>query len=115
MTILYHYTCGHTRVKLGSRTATLRPNTVPGLMSPLVWLTDLDKPIADALGLTSLLLLCDRTEHRYRVTDNTSAARWISVRRRHPLRHALESAPGARPMHWWVSSLPVPVIYDPLP
>lgn len=80
---------------------------------PLVWLTDLDAPARDALGLTSHLIDCDRTQHRYRVTDLTSVQHWLQVRRSHPLRDELEHARGARPMHWYVSLLPVSVIYDP--
>lgn len=110
MSVLYHYTCDHGHEAI---TDTLRPNGWP---LQVVWLTDLDLPMRDALGLTSHSLSCDRTAHRYRVTDANTAAPWSTYRRTiDPLvAHALESTPGVKPMHWWVSVAPVPVAYDPI-
>lgn len=108
---LWHFTCddGHKQI-----TDTLRPNR------GIVWLTDLNMPIRDALGLTSHMLGCDRAAHRYRVTDDSACVKWVDSRLRHLIGPArehtleLESAPGARPMHWWVAEVPVPVVYDPI-
>jgi hypothetical protein len=115
---LYHYTCDHGHALLGSGSAVLVPGQEqtdkqvpwPGR---LVWLTDLDKPVRDALGLTSHILACDRTRHRYRVTNPDRTVRWVTVARNYP-RDEIEAELGARPMHWWVSPGPVPVVYDPL-
>ena len=59
---LYHYTCDHARQLIGMR-GKLKPHQHPLLSKwrPLVWLTDLEEPDAGALGLTSLMLDCDRT------------------------------------------------------
>lgn len=108
---LFHYCCAHSHAQI---TDTLRPNR------GLVWLTDLNVPIRDALGLTSHMLGCDRTAHRYRVTDESVCIRWVDSRLSHligPAREqtlALESMPGVKPMHWWVAEVPVPVVYDPI-
>jgi len=110
MTVLWHYTCTHHHRQLGWSGA-LKPGR-----DGFVWLTDLDHPYAEALGLTSNFLDCDRTAHRYRVRVITDARPWIEVRRElHPGRvEALESAPGVLPRHWWVAAALVPVTYDPI-
>ena len=117
---LWHYTCDHGRAGIGDR-----GYLVPGVMltdrvanlpcSRYVWLTDLAVPIRDALGLTGLIVKCDRVAHRYRVWDETTVRRWVDVARDVPraIRENLESAPGARPAHWYVSEEPVPAVYDP--
>lgn len=106
---LYHYCCSHSLIGI-RRDGTLKPNPHPWLPLPLVWLTDLAEPHRDALGLTSVTLRCDRTE--YRVVVETDAERWVRFAR--PLgpetREAFETTPGALPMHWWVSEVPVPVL-----
>lgn len=107
---LWHYTCNHHRAQLGWNAALM-----PGL-DGFVWLTDLDHPHAAALGLTRVVLTCDRTAHRYRVTGAVPARPWTEVRREvNPVRvQALESAPGVLPRHWWVAETLVPVVYDPI-
>lgn len=111
----YHYTCDHRHRLIGS---TIVPGDTLGRYddSPHIyaWFTDLSRPNRDALGLTSTILTCDRTAHRYRVTDTRDLIHWTHVRRNHPWAAELESAPGARPMHWWVARHPVPVAYDPI-
>lgn len=108
---LYHYTCEHAALDIGER-GTLRPHL------GLIWLTDLDVPMRDALGLTSNTLACDRTAFRYRVLDDTPCMWWIGWSRLRqeswrPWVAELEAAPGVRPVHWWVSTAPVPVVADP--
>lgn len=109
MTTLWHYTCDHHHLQLGRRNV-----LTPG-RDGFVWLTDLDHPYAAALGLTSVVLACDRTAHRYRVRYAADARPWTEVRREvNPVRReALESAPGVLPRHWWVATTLVPVVYDP--
>lgn len=106
---LYHYTCSHALPGI-LRDGFLRPNINPLLDDlDLVWLTDLDTPDRAALGLTSNILSCDRTEHRVEV--DVEAIHWPRFARRFPAeqRRPLEFAPGAMPMHWYVSETPVPV------
>jgi hypothetical protein len=123
---LYHYTCQHGRDAIGEAGTLLAPEQVqPGHAARLpphmrelswfIWLTDLDVPHRDALGLTSHSLACDRTRYRYRVADTSHARRWTQLRSScHPgMVEALESAPGAMPAHWWIATHPVRVHYAP--
>jgi hypothetical protein len=117
--VLYHYTCAHS-LKGIRREGKLTPNPHPLLGGlELVWLTDLDIPDIGALGLTSHIIKCRRTE--YRITaGGVEALHWPEFARQ--LRrttgdrqilagvNALEGAPGVLPMHWWVSTWPVPVV-----
>lgn len=122
MSALWHYTCDHGRRAIGERGSLIPAAARPGVgnLSPwtalLVWMTDLDVPVRDGLGLTSHTLTCDRTVYRYRVTDPADCLPWMVVR--HSLspayRDGVERAPGALPRHWWVSPLPVPVVLDQL-
>ncbi len=106
---LFHYCCSHSVPGI-RRDRTLKPNPHPWLPIPLVWLTDLEEPHREGLGLTSETLRCDRTE--YRVTVDAEAERWVRFAR--PLgmetRAVFETTPGVLPMHWFVSTSPVPVL-----
>jgi len=107
---LYHYACSHSAAGIRAD-GFLRPHAQVLLGDvKLVWLTDMEVPDADALGLTSWTLRCDRTEHRFEV--DYDAQRWVSYARglTPEQRWALEIAPGARPMHWWVSTESVPIL-----
>lgn len=102
---LYHYTCAHSLARMrpdvyGVRT--LEPRSPGGLL----WLTDLETPIREALGLTSMIIDCDRTQHRLAVLDPSTVRRWVDVRRQYPGLWDLELAHGAMPMHWYVSTSP---------
>lgn len=106
---LYHYTCSHSRAKI----------LLDGILKPnersyrrLLWLTDLEVPHVQGLGLTSFMLRCDRTE--WRVTVNTEIAeRWTEYAHRMrvewPIRQVLDGVPGAQPLHWWVSEVDIPI------
>lgn len=114
MTRLYHYTCAHAAEHI-RRERWLQGNVHPLMpeAGPLIHLTDLDTPMRSALGLTSNILLCDRTE--YRVTVSTSeAVHWPVFARTIPrhVRHELEDAPGAMPMHWYVVQGPPVAVFD---
>lgn len=109
---LYHYTCDHGRQAIGL-SGMLLPHGLPGGVQ-LVWLTDMSTPDRRSLGLTSAMLRCDRTQHRYRITDDTGVMRWLAVRRRFHSLGLLELTPGVRPAHWWVSLTPIPAAYDPI-
>lgn len=113
---LYHYTCrehGHRGLGDVGRLRVPDSRTLSPLK--LIWLTDLEIPMAEPLGLTHYTLACDRTEIRYRVTDNEGIEPWHEHRRELPeeLVWPIELAPGAMPMHWFVAATPVPVIHDP--
>jgi hypothetical protein len=109
---LYHYTCADHAPTIDAELL-LRPNEHPLLPGiPLVWLTDLDTPVRDALGLTrGTLITCDRTTHRFTVADPSACIPWVALARLLPrhVRDAFE-APPAMPMHWWVSASPIPVL-----
>lgn len=113
---LFHFTCDHSRagINLSGRLVPMRSPLTGGL--GLVWLTDLPTPNRDALGLSSVLLTCDRTQFRYVVVDAIDVVPWMEYRRQapHGLVSVLESVPGVRPRHWFVSEVDVPVRYAPL-
>lgn len=109
---LWHFTCSH-GVEGITKLRLLHPN--PHLLLPgrpsLLWLTDLETPDRDGLGLTSERLSRDRTEYRVRV-DATYGARWWPEWARdervpRQIRDDLETF--GRPAHWWVSPIPLPV------
>lgn len=104
---LYHYTCDHGFAGAG-RDKLLYPH---GLLLKAVWATDLDTPDRDALGLTSRILNCDRTEYRATV-DGRHFEHWFQARRDidPDIRDGLELAPGVQPGNWFVSFEPVPVL-----
>ena len=109
---LYHFTCSDSAPVI-AECGELRPKLQPLLGRRLVWLTDLDAPTREQVGLTSRLLACDRME--YRVTVDFDAERWAQYARTFAARyrrHALilNQTTGALPLHWWVSAEPVPVL-----
>lgn len=112
-TALYHYTCSCSLAAI-YREGLLRPHAIPG-QDPLVWLTDFDTPLREALGLTMNLISCDRTEFRFQVDLDDVEPGVITPWHRYArhvnpdLRRALDWEPGAMPMHWWVATDPVPV------
>lgn len=114
---LWHYTCTHGHAGISHDQGLLRPGRLlvddPDA-GTFVWLTDLDAPAAEPLGLTRDLAPCDRTEHRWRV-QAPQALRWVKLRRWLPAPYvqALEGARGAMPMHWWVSLDPIQATYAP--
>lgn len=111
---LYHYTCtdhGQAGIEPGGM---LLPNHHPWLPFPLIWVTDLDVPHREALGLTSYSLSCDRTKIRYEVHPNLigNCIPWVKYAQKLPpeVRETLESAPGTMPRHWWVAEQPLLVL-----
>ena len=127
MVVLYHYTCDHGRAALGGQAEVLpiwallarsmRTDQIPPVAN-FSWFTDLASPQRKALGLTSNILKCDRTMHRYRVVPEAEkrCAWWMDVRDRvdEEIRRNLESVAGVKPGHWWVATMPVAVFYDPV-
>lgn len=113
--VLYHYTCEHSAKSILAE-GELHGNEHPLMpeAGPIIWLTDMEVPDRLALGLTSRLLRCDRTAHRFAVRTDR-AQHWPVAARRPELaaaRRLLEFAPGVRPAHWWVvlNAGPLPVL-----
>lgn len=106
---LYHYTCSDHAAEI-RRDGLIKVSPVFGTggQKQVVWMTDLDVPNKKGLGLTSNLLSCDRTEYRFEITDPRAVFHWNEAKRYLPrgVVEQLEAAPGAMPMHWWVSGLP---------
>lgn len=119
---LFHYTCEHGHRGIGKEgylhpAAHLFPEKTFPWTGHYVWLTDLPNPAVTPLGLTSIVTVCDRTQYRYRVADGFDhAAPWVRIRRLLPQDQvALLEQPGNLIRYWWVASVPVPVVYDPVP
>ena len=109
---LYHYACAHTRKAVGTR-GMLQPHPQPVLGGlRVLWLTDQEVPDREGLGLTSLMLDCDRIAYRYIV--DCDAVRYLDIRMvLHPMsRMTLETVPGARPDLWWMVSESVLGVLD---
>lgn len=120
---LFHYTCAHSRAGIEADGSVLPLASLPGMDKKLAlippwghvaWFTDLTTPDPAGLGLTSQSLHCDRTEHRFRVTDRSGLVWWPQVRRTFAQMQALEDAPGALPVHWWLSFGATPVVRQAL-
>lgn len=118
--MLWHFTCHHTRRTLGDTGLLIPANDLtdrlPGWFWPgrYVWLTDLPNPARDTVGLSSDLIHCDRMAYRYQVTDEANVVPWALERHRHEATaYLIEETPGARPVHWYVATEPVPVVYQP--
>jgi hypothetical protein len=105
---LYHYTCSHA-YPLIQKDGLLRPGP-----DGLVWLTDIAPPAPRlALGLTSYMLKCDRLAHVFVVEEVDSVVWWMEFRKQCPAwLLEKETCPGVMPMHWFVSTEPVPVISE---
>lgn len=128
MSFLWHYTCeDHGRAGLGAGGKLLSIRELwPDLVdrfpahaveqADLIWLTDLDLPVRGALGLTSRSITCDRIAYRYEVVAGET---WPWMTMRHTVNPRLvadlEEAPGAMPVHWYVATEPVSVVYNPIP
>ena len=122
---LWHYTCNHSRTLIGRNGFLLPPmawqadrfmdriNDLDGLLqASLVWLTDLDEPDIDGLGLTSHILRCDRSQHRYRVLSNRGVIPFGQIQHKFSASgQASLLTAAARPEHWFVSFNRVPVEY----
>lgn len=123
---LYHYTCDHGHAALCRSGLVLplgrhSPNAAAHLkatpyawMAGLCWFTDLARPRAVLLGLTSNALTCDRTRHRWRVVDTSGVVPWLQVSNAYPAAVVdLLNEPPHTPEHWWVAGQGVPVEPDP--
>lgn len=109
---LYHFTCEHGAERIVQE-GLLRPN--PLLKPSVIWLTNLSDAPREWLGLTSIILECDRTQYRFsaEVEEPERYVDWAKrVRLSRRVRDAWELAPGALPMHWWISETPLPVLRD---
>lgn len=106
---LYHWTCAH-------RAPGIRQDGAVKPYMGLSWWTDLEQPggrTRKAVVLTSRLLDCDRMAYRCEAGEVADIIRWRdyvkTAGRDAAWVEELEMAPGAKPEHWWVSQVDVPV------
>jgi hypothetical protein len=106
---LWHYTCRHAAQRIGRR-GDLEPHAQPALEGRVVlWATDLAEPDRDALGLTSTILPCDRTEVRYRILEPDAFEPWTAWwpgQRINPQLISQLTHPPHAPKHWYVAVCP---------
>lgn len=114
MVELFHYTCSCWAPKIGAQQL-LRGSTHPILQGygRLIWLTNLDTPVARALGLP--IKPCDRLQFRVAVDAGAdNIVRWSPWARRQlplALRQAVEvNDPGALHAHWFLGFGQLPVL-----
>lgn len=107
---LLHRTCDHGKHRIEPEMVLRAPNVA---FHGLIWLSDLENPSPQMLGLTSFMLRCNRMEWVCEV-ETTLAVPWTdwAHENRVPLhiRLALDGAPGAQPRRWWVSEHPLEVL-----
>lgn len=118
-TPLYHYTCEHGHADIEKAGGILKSSALlvdNPRADPLLWLTDIDWPFRDALGLTMDMISCDRTKFRYRIDNTEHIHPWLEFRKEMRPEYVwpLELAPGVTPGNWFVTTLPTFAIYDPV-
>lgn len=111
---LYHFTCRDAAPRIVQCGELLPRPQVQLDGTKLVWLTDLESPNRYEIGLTSHSLDCDRMEFRFEA-DIDEPVRWVDYLREQPrdvrlTGRYLAMATGAKPMHWFVSTVAVPVV-----
>jgi hypothetical protein len=115
---LYHYTCRDMARRILAdgviRPWPIMPDEGPrgeaiptGLPddTAVVWLTTIDRPDRQALGLTSHVLNCDRTEVRF--TVDVPATRWEDFAAFANPRWRRRKEKRRRPWTWWVYAAPI--------
>lgn len=106
---LLHRTCDHGMHRIESD-GFLRPLNVS--YQGLIWLSDLEDPSPEELGLTMFMLRCNRMEWVCEVETDLAMpwTFWAHVNKvPSNVRDMLDGAPGANPRHWFVSTLPLAV------
>lgn len=128
---IHHFTCNHGQTGIvndGFRVRTPATRMLPTVYNQaeaslgamawtlnVTWYTDEELPDKDWLGFGVGDNPCDRTEHRFRVRDETQVRTWRAFTRDAPraLVEAVASIPGANPETWLVSiERAVPVSYE---
>lgn len=118
---LYHYTCDHGRRDIGSSNCLLLPHMHVWLGFKLLWLTDLDDPSRESVGLTMDRISCDRLRFRYVVDsslDLVFCRPWLDSTERGSIEsnvaylRALEDPNFAHPEHWWIVTRAVHARFD---
>lgn len=114
MSEVYHFTCSCWAPKIAAQQL-LRASVHSILQHQgrMSWLTDLDIPLARAIGLPTKP--CDRLQFRVALDrDQPGIVRWSSWSRRNvplPLRQAVEANdPGALHSHWWLALGDMPIL-----
>ncbi len=122
---LYHFTCAHAEACI-RRDGALIPQVswrrldavlldagqaMTGLWRApaVVWLTDMERPSRHRLGLTSIVLQCDRTEYRFEV-DTDAAEPWTAFAARHKANPEYLATLTGDPRRWFVATGRVPIL-----
>jgi hypothetical protein len=109
--MMYHFTCDHGYAAILADNGMIRPNRHPMLPQapPLIWLTDLEEPSADDVGLTSALVRCNRLAHRFKIDEGQRAIPWLSSGVCHLANPRVVEALHllGRPDHWWIALHPL--------
>jgi hypothetical protein len=104
---LFHYTCDHGAALIRRNGDRAVPTWQPLLHVHAVWATDMDEPDADALGLTSHTLNCDRTTNRFLVLQPERFVTWrdfLASVRVDPRDLSELTAPPRQPRRWWITA-----------
>jgi hypothetical protein len=114
---MYHFTCTHSQPGIDSLGYVIPTSQITLGRARLSWWSILPDPERAWLGLSSLLLSCDRFEVGYEATSDAEIIPWPTWARTMAVLHPelrdsillLEAAHGARPHLWGVAEVPVPV------
>ena len=114
---LYHFTCSHSKRKIGTSNCLLIPQiTHPLLGIKVSWLTTEAEPDREKTGLgnNTGLVPSDRMEFRYVVTDMANCRPWLdSVEREQaPPRVVADVESVGDPEHWWITDRPIRAKFD---
>jgi hypothetical protein len=114
---LYHFTCAHSKRKIGTSNCLLIPQIRhPLLGCKVTWLTTEPDPDRYSTGLGNYTGLnkCDRMEFRYVVTDLSHCRRWLASLERQAAPNNIvshiESDGDAE--HWWITDRPLRAMFD---
>ncbi len=112
---LYHFTCKDGARMIGRYNCLIIPQGPhPICRWNISWFTTEAAPDPEATGLSTVRSTCDRTAHRYIVSDPGPCVPWEGSRWQAetppPFRQVMEEYGDVE--HWWVSDVPVRVIWD---
>ena len=112
---LYHFTCKHSKAKIGTGNCLLIPQIRhPLLGCKVTWLTTEAIPDREATGLGSHHQRCERMEYRYVVDDLSDCRPWLgSAERQAASRQVVETLEEYGDVeHWWITDKPIRARFD---
>lgn len=103
----YHFTCEHGHVDI-TKSGVLLPHVHPfaPALGPLLWLTDLEDPTQESVGLTASWTKCNRLQYRY-IVQSKAVVHWFDIRERAPKWLVADLESFGQPEHWLVVRRPV--------